>query len=74
MQRFSPKSKWCKPHLRIPRAGLLYGEDEPSDRLPLKASGAYFQESQRALGNRDSTLKAGVPNPRALDQYQLVAS
>ena len=31
-------------------------EDEPPKRLTSKTSGAYIQESQRAVGKRGSTL------------------
>ena len=35
--------------------GVLHQEDEPLECLALKANGAYFQESQRAVENRDLT-------------------
>ena len=61
MQRFSPRSKGSEPHIRLPRPRVLHWEDEPPKCLALKASGAYL-EFQRAVGNRDSTLKGHTQN------------
>ena len=48
--------------LGSPRLGgggsVLQWKDEPLEHLALKVSGAYFWESHRAVGNRDSTLKS----------------
>ena len=60
LQRFPPRSKGSKPHIGLPSLGILHQEDEPPECLALKASGAYFPESQRAVGNRDSTLKGDI--------------
>ena len=43
------------PAPRSPR--VQHQEEEPSECLALRASRDYFWESQRAVGNRDSTLK-----------------
>ena len=51
LQRFCPRSERTEPHIGLPNPGVLPWEDEP-----LKGSKAYFQESQRAMGNRESTL------------------
>ena len=50
LQRFSSKSKGFESHTGLPSR-------EPLECLALKASRAYFGGSQRAVGNRDSTLK-----------------
>ena len=42
---------------------VLHQEDKLPGRLTLKASRAYFWESQRAVGNRDSSLKGHTQNP-----------
>ena len=47
----------------IPQPVVLHQEDKLPGRLTLKASRAYFWESQRAVGNRDSTLKGHTQNP-----------
>ena len=62
LQRFSPGSKGFESHVRFPSPGILHWEDKPPKCLALKASGAYFQESQKAVGNRDSTLKGHTQN------------
>ena len=66
MQRFSPTIKGLRPHIRLPKPGVLYLEDEPSERLTLKASGACIRESQRAVGNRKFALKCTHKISRAL--------
>ena len=52
-QKSSPWRKGSKPHIGLlsPRSLAL------EERLAWKASWACFQETQRAVGNRDSTLK-----------------
>ena len=55
-QRFSPRSKGSKPQEGLPNLWVLHQEDEPLECLTLKASRVYFQESQRIVANRDSTL------------------
>ena len=35
----------------------MYQKDEPPEHLALKISDAYFQETQKTVGNRDSILK-----------------
>lgn len=46
-----------EPHIGLPSLRVLLQEDQPPEHLALKASSAYFQESQRAVANRDPTLK-----------------
>ena len=55
IQRFSHRSETSEPHIRLPSPGVLHREDKPIECLALKTSGAYFGESQRTVGNRDST-------------------
>lgn len=40
---------------QVPQPGVLFQADEPAEHLVLKASEAYFRESQQAVGNRDSS-------------------
>ena len=42
--------------LGSPNPGVLHQKDEAPESLTLKEKGAYFWESQRAVGNKDSTL------------------
>lgn len=51
------KSKGYKPHIELSILGVMCQEDEPPENLPLKASRAFVQESERAVENRDSSLK-----------------
>lgn len=51
------QSKGFEPHVRLPSPGILHREDKPPKCLALRAGRAYFQESQKAVGNRDSTRK-----------------
>ena len=54
---FSRRSQGSEPHIGLPSPGVLHWGDEPAEHLALKARRAYFQEGQRAAGNRDFTLK-----------------
>lgn len=55
---FSLGSKGFKPHMgHWPPARGLHWEDKLSQCPALKISGAHLQESQRAIGNRDSAFK-----------------
>lgn len=45
------------PRDKGPSPGILHLKDEPLKYLALKASGDHFQETHRAVGNRDSALK-----------------
>ena len=36
---------------------VLHQEETPPEHLALKARGAYVQESQRAVGNKDTIFK-----------------
>ena len=45
LQRFSPRSEGSKPHIGLLSLGVLHQEDESSERLCLKGSRTYFQES-----------------------------
>jgi len=38
--------------LRLCSPGILHWEDEPPEHLALKTRGAYFEKSQRAIGNK----------------------
>ena len=62
MKRFSPRSNGSESHIGLPSPGVLQWEKEPSECLALKTSVAYFWETQRAMGNRDSTLKGCTQN------------
>ena len=50
--------------MRLSSLGNLHQEDKSPEDLAFKASGAYFQESQRAVGNRDFILKSLILNLR----------
>ena len=54
--------KGYKPHSRLPSLVALYQEDKPPECLALKTSRAYFQKSQRTVGNKNSTLKGHTQN------------
>ena len=70
--RFSHQSESSEPQARHPSPGvLLIWEDEPPEHWLLKASGAYFQESQRTLRNRPSTLKGHSQNLTIQDSGQM---
>ena len=60
--KLSPRSKESKSHTRLPSSGLLHKEDKTSEYLFLKARGAYFQETQRAVGNIHSILQEHTQN------------
>lgn len=60
MQSF--RSEGSKFHIEQPSLEVLHQEDEHLENLDLKASGVCFQESQRALGSRDFTLKGAHKN------------
>ena len=62
MQRFSPRSEGSEPHIGLHSPGVLHWKDEYPQYLALKASGAFFQETLWAVGNRDSTLKRYTQN------------
>ena len=55
--RPSLMSMGSDPHVGSHSLGILLQEDELSECLTLKPSRAYFEESQRDVGKRDSTLK-----------------
>ena len=57
LQSFSPRREGSEPHISLPRPAVLGQEYETPEHLSLKACGAYFWESQRAVGNRVSTFK-----------------
>lgn len=41
---FSPRSKGCKPHIRLPSLGVFLWENKTFEYLALKACKSYFQE------------------------------
>lgn len=51
-----PRIKGHRPYIRLPKSGVLYWEDEPSEWLALKASGVCTWERQRTVGNRNFAL------------------
>ena len=64
MWRFSPRSEESELYTRLSKLGdVLHWKDEPLESLALKAIGANFWESQRAVGiYRDYTLKGHIQN------------
>ena len=62
LQRFSPTSKGSESLIRLLSMEVLCQEDKPPEHLYLKASRAHFQKSQKAEGNRASTLKEWTQN------------
>lgn len=58
LQRVSSREEGTEPRISLPSLRVLHGEDEAPESMALKASGVYFWETQRALENTDSTLKA----------------
>lgn len=59
---FSQKSKESEPYIRTPSLGVLHCEDKPRKCLPLKTSGAYVQDSQRAIKNWGCALQGYLWN------------
>ena len=59
----SPQSEESELLFGLPSPGVQYPEGEPLEHLNLKASRAYFGE--RAVGNRDFTLKGHIENSHA---------
>ena len=47
-----PQNEVSESHSKLPSLGTLHQKVEPSESLALKAYGAYFQESQKAVGKR----------------------
>ena len=62
MLRFYIRSKVSESHNGLPRPGVSHWEDKSPESLALKVSDTYFQESQRTMGNRSSTLKGHTQN------------
>ena len=60
-------SSESETHLGLLGPGVLHGEDKLSEHLALKATGAYFQESHRAVGKRYSTYKGCTQNHTHLE-------
>ena len=50
--QFSPRSEGSELHIWLCSLGALHWEDEPLELLALKASKAYIQVTQKAMGNR----------------------
>ena len=57
MQRFSPRGEGSESHIRFPSPAVLHQEEESPECLTLKVSGAYVEDSQSTVGNRDSNFK-----------------
>lgn len=62
MQNFSPRRKGPEPHSRLSSPGVLLQEGKPPGCLSLKASRTYFEEPQRVVRNKDSTIKECTQN------------
>ena len=62
LESFFPRSKGSESYTEVSSPRVLYKEDKPPEYLALKASRAYFPERQRAVGNRDPTLKGHPQN------------
>ena len=60
--RFSPKSKKCEPHSRLPSLGVLHEDDKPPEYVASKVERAYFCKSQRAMEKVNATLKGHTQN------------
>ena len=70
LQKFSHRSESSEPHIRLPSLGVCHWEEDPTEHLALKASGAWVQELHRTGGNRDSAFGGAhkmshTPWPRA---------
>lgn len=57
-----PKEEGVRAPSGLPSLGVLNQEDEPAECLASKARGAQFWESQRVVGNRNSTLRWHTQN------------
>ena len=40
LEKFSNRSESYEPHIRLPRLGVWYGEEDPPEHLTLKLNGA----------------------------------
>ena len=60
--RGSPQEQGDRAPHQIPQLGVLNWKYKPPEHLTLKASTAYFQERQRAVGNKDSTIRGHTQN------------
>ena len=69
LQRFSPRTKGSESHIGLPSTRVQHQEDDP-----LCWGGAYFQRSQRAVGNRDSILKGCIQKSHMLQDPGLKQS
>lgn len=47
-----PREQGVQAPQQLPSLGVLYQEDVSPEYLALKASGAYFRESRRAVENK----------------------
>ena len=47
----SARNQGSEPHIKLPSLGVLHQEDKLPECLALKASRAYFQKTQRVMGN-----------------------
>lgn len=54
---FSLRTEGSEHHIKLPSLRVLHQEEESPRPLAFKASGAYFQKTQRTVGNRDFMLK-----------------
>lgn len=54
--------KGPEPHRRLPSPGAPHQEGKPPERLALKASRTYFEETQRVVRNKDATSKECTQN------------
>lgn len=63
LQRFTPKSEESEPHTGLLSLRVMLQEGEaPLEYLALRASGAYFWRTKRAVGNRNPILKKHTKN------------
>ena len=56
-QRLFHRSKNSEPYIRFSGLGVWHQEEEPTEHLAFKVSGAWVQELHRTGGNKDYTLR-----------------
>ena len=57
LQRLTHGSESSETHVMFPFLGIWHWEEEPSEHLALRASGAFAQELYRTGENEESTLE-----------------
>ena len=57
MQRFSPRSKGLKPHIRLLSPGVLHWEDEPPGKFDFEGQQGLLSGEPEGCGKKTPLLK-----------------